>query len=244
MFLFNRNRPSIKFLTFDPFLLKNLPPTHGRENIPKWFRDESPHSGKGTVSENFLPLNAPTIKKCPALIDYFTTGVNFPLWSDIEFFIDTDNRAIEWRYSNIYEGIELVSAHGESQYPGLKDQYIHAKIISPWIAIANTKIKWLLTKPTYTNNIFDEHGILYADAIVQYYNNFVLNLNLFFPLNKPSYNVKFSAGEIIQKLIPLTEQRINIETEYCTKEYYLHSAMINRRISFSTAALYRFLGKQ
>lgn len=244
MFLFKKNINAITFSTFDTYLLNNLPPSHGRNNIPNWFKNEIPHSGEGTVSDNFSPLKSPTIKKCPAIIDYFTTGVVFPLWSDIEFFVDTSNKSMEWRYSNTYDDITLVNSHSESQYPALKDRYIHAKIVSPWIAISNKKTKWLVTKPTYSNPVFDQQGILFADGIVQFKNNFVLNINLFFPLDRPSYNVKFKAGDPIQKLIPLTEEHINIKVENCTKEQFMYSAMINRRISYSTSSLYRFFNKE
>lgn len=242
--MFKNKKIEIDFLTFDPFLFKNLPPTFKTENFPPWFKNIKPYFKESLISENFPTLNVPTIKKCPAINDYFLTGIDFPLWSDIDFFIDTKNKSIDWRYSNDYKNLTLINCHSSDQYSGLSENFLHVKIICPWIASCNKNISWLMTRPTYSNFIFDKQGIVFCDGITQFKNNFVMNINLFFPLNRESYNVSFSAGEKFFRLIPLTENNVSIKIKECTEEYFNNAALINRKISFSTARLYRLLGKK
>jgi hypothetical protein len=238
--LFKKNEIKIVFKTFDPYLLKNLPPNSRQSKYPEWFKKTPPHNGGGNVSPNFEPLHAPTIRRCPAINDYFNTGITVPGWSDIEFFIDGKNNHMEWRYSNNYQNMELVQPHDSGQFPHLADKYIHAKIISPWIAECDSDINWFLTRPSYFSE-FDDQDVLFCDGVVQFYNNFVTNVNLFFPIRDNSYTVKFSAGEPFQKYIPLSERPINISTEYCSRDYYELAGLKGRKISYSLGKLYNIL---
>jgi hypothetical protein len=240
--MFRKTPIEIKFKTFDPYLLNNLPPNRHTKKYPEWFKNTPSFGGEGTISSNFSPIKAPTIKRCPALNDYFATGIIIPGWSDIEFFVDGQRRSIEWRYSNNYPNLELIQPHDSSQFPQLADKYIHAKIISPWIAECSTDIRWLLTKPSYFSE-FDDQEVIFCDGITQFYNNFVMHVNLFFPIKDDVYNVKFTAGQPFQKYIPLTESPINISTEYCTYEYYELASLKGRKISYSLAKLYNTFKK-
>jgi hypothetical protein len=244
MFLSKNHDIEIDFLTFDPFLFKNLPPTSKNENFPMWFKNNQSYFGESVSSEKFSSFRFPTIKKCPAINDYFLTGIDFPLWSDVDFFIDTKNKSIDWRYSNDYKNLTLVNSHPPDQFSGLSEKFLHVKIVCPWIASCNKNISWLMTRPTYSNFTFDEQGVVFCDGITQFKNNFVMNVNLFFPLNRESYSVSFSAGEKFFRLIPLSEKKISINLKECTEEYFKNAALINRKISFSTAKLYRMLGKK
>jgi hypothetical protein len=235
--LFKKREIKIVFKTFDPFVLKNLAPSQRKNKHPDWFKNTPPFQEGGSVSSNFDSIPAPTIRRCPALNDYFSTGVTVPNWTDLEFFVDGPKRSIEWRYSNDYQSMELVQPHDSSQFPTLSKKYMHAKIISPWIAECNSDINWLLTKPSYFSE-FDDQDVIFCDGVVQFYNNFVTNVNLFFPIRDSSYTVKFTAGEPFQKYIALTEQPINIATEYCTQEYYDLAAMKGRKISYHLGTLY------
>lgn len=231
----------ITFSTFDPYVLNNLAPLKGARAIPKWFKDTLPFNGEGSISEHFEPIKCPTIRRCPAVNDYFNTGITIPLWTDLEFYIDPAARHMEWRYSNVYEGIQLVQPHDSSQFPALAGKYLHAKIISPWIAHCNKSIKWFQTKPAYLTSEYDNQNVIFCDGVIQYKNNFVTHTNLFFPITSSSYTVKFTAGTPFQKIIPLTEKNVNMKVEYCTKEYYMHASLFGRKISYYLGKLYNTL---
>ena len=70
-----------------------------------------------------------------------------------------------------------------------------------------------------------------------------MHVNLFFPIKSSSYTVKFEAGTPFLKLIPLSENKINMTTEYCTREYYDYASLSGRRIAFSPSVLYNRLIK-
>lgn len=233
-----KKNPSITFSTFDPYLLKNFPPAYNSEAMPDWFKQTPGFMGEGSISSNFEPLKGPTIRRCPAITDYFLNGLIIPLWTDIEFFVDSKEKHLEWRYSNNYEGIRLVQPHHPGQFPTLSNKYLHAKIISPWIADCTHNIKWLQTMPVYASSEFEDQDVVFLDGVLNYKNNFSTHVNLFFPIRKNNYSVKFSAGKPFQKLIPLTERPINIDTSYCTREYYSEASLSGRRISYYLGKFY------
>jgi predicted small secreted protein len=241
--MFSKAPIEIKFKTFDPYVLANLPPVPGFRKRPDWFNNTAPFSVIGSISDNFEPIKAPTIRRCPALNDYFISGVTIPNWSDIEFYVDGPKKMMEWRYANNYPDMEMIQSHSPLQFPELSDKYAHAKIMSPWIAECNSDVSWLLTKPSYMSE-FDDQDVVFCDGITQFKNNFVTHVNLFFPLKDNTYTVKFSAGNPIQKYIPLTERAINISTEYCTREYYNYASMNGRRVAYSLGKFYNILKKK
>jgi len=211
---------------------------------PKWFRDIPVASGHEYMSPNLEGLDAPTIRKCPAMNDYFSTGITIPLWTDLEFYYDSTQQSLEWKHANIYEHIGCVSSHSPVQFPTLAGKYMHVKLTSPWIAHCNRNIQWFMTKPTHLTSAFDDQHVLFCDGMIQFKNNFVTNVNLFFPIRDSSYSVKFEVGQPFQRLIPLTENKINMKVEFCTSEYFIHASMHNRRLSFSPSKLYNILNKK
>jgi len=237
---------NIEFKTFDPYILKNHPPVAANKAYPEWWKKTTAFCDERVTSTGvgvFDALKAPSIKRCPALIENFSTGIVMPLWSDIDFYIDGKADHIEWRYSNNYEGINLVQPHPNDQFPHLAHKYLHAKIISPWVADCDSGITWLSTRPTYLTSEFDDQDVVYCDGMLNYKTNFSTNVNLFFPKRDKPYEVKFHAGTPFQKLIPLTERPINMTTSYCSKEYYKEASLFGRRISFYLGKHYNKLRK-
>lgn len=234
---------NLEIFTFDSFLKENLPPLFNSKGVPKWYEKLNFFCGETKLSDNLPPKKHATIKGCPAIKDFLQSGIEIPLWSDIDFYIDTKEKSVEWNYANIYENFKTVSSHPFDQYHTLSNKYINIKVVSPWIFKCNRDIDWLLTRPTYRSSVFDDNGIVFCDGIVNFRHNFVTNVNLFFPLNRESYTVSFSAGEIFQKFIPLTENNINIEVKTCTVEEYNSMAMINRSLSFRDGSFYKLLTK-
>lgn len=241
------HKPNIKFSTFDPFLLENLPPVEGKKSMPEWFSNTKSYGGDWDITsgaKGLCPLKGPTMKRCPVLNEYFQTGVTVPLWTDIDFYVDCKEKSIEWRYSNTYHDLELISSHSPEQYPELAGDYIQIKFINPWIAQCNTDISWLITRPAYSNLEFDKHGIIFCDGVVNFKRNFSTHVNLFFPIKTENYSVSFKAGTPFQKLIPLYNKPINIINTHCTKEYYYYAGLFGRRISWSPGKLYNTLSKK
>ena len=80
---------NIEFKTSIPGLQEVAPPVPASQMIPDWFKNLSMHIEMpakkpfpviGKIAEKF---NSHTIKKCPAVVDYFTEGYIIPLWSDV-----------------------------------------------------------------------------------------------------------------------------------------------------------------
>lgn len=245
MFSFCKKPPiNVEFSTFDPYLLKNLAPEPSNKQLPDWFIDTSPIIPTEQQNPHFEPHHGSTIRKCPAINDYFSTGIIVPLWSDLEVYVDPKNQILEWKYANVYKEMAMVSSHSSEQFPHLASKYLHTKILSPWIAHCNSNIQWFMTKPTYLTSAFDDQNVVFCDGNIQFNHNFNMHVNLFFPIKSSSYTVKFEAGTPFLKLIPLTEHKVNMTAEYCTREYYDHASLSSRRISFSPSVLYNRLIKK
>lgn len=233
---------NIEFSTFDALLLKSFPPVTSNKILPKWFKDTNPNIVVDQTSV-FESYDAGTIRKCPAINDYLSSGYIVPLWTDLEVFVDCANRVLEWRHASIYNNFPMVSSHHPDQYSQLSNKYLHTKILCPWVASCDTTINWLMTKPTYFTSDFDGQSVVFCDGELDFRHNFTMHVNLFFPIKDYNYHVKFEAGTPFLKLIPMTENKINMKTNYCTREYYDSASRFGRTLAFNPSTLYKKLIK-
>ena len=137
---------NIEFITPHKSLLETAPPVPGAQMIPDWFSKmsndipdfEGPFPKVGDWIKEFT---GHTIKKCPAVVDYFAEGYVIPLWSDILIQKHGDN--IHWENNKLDIGI--IEFHNFQQAPTYhykEGDYRHPlKFISPW---------WFKTPPGYS----------------------------------------------------------------------------------------------
>jgi hypothetical protein len=234
---------NIEFSTFDAILLKSFPPVASNKILPKWFVDTHPNIPKEKKLEEFEEYDGGTIRKCPAINDYLSSGYTVPLWTDLEVYVNCEERSLSWRFANVYDNFSMINSHSPAQYPQLSDKYLHSKILCPWIASCDTTVSWLMTKPTYFTSDFDGQSIVFCDGELDFRHNFSMHVNLFFPIKDHNYHVKFEAGTPFLKLIPITENKVNMKTNYCTREYYDSASRFGRTVTFSPAKLYKKLIK-
>lgn len=144
--VFKVKKPDIEFITPHKTLLETAPPVPGAQMIPDWFTKmnkdipdlEGPFPKVGDWIEEFT---GHTIKKCPAVVDYFTQGYVIPLWSDI--LIQKIEDRIHWENNKLDIGV--IEFHNFQQAPTYhfkEGDYRHPlKFISPW---------WFKTPPGYS----------------------------------------------------------------------------------------------
>jgi len=131
---------NITFKTQIPALVDLMPPVPASQMIPEWFQnlamdlprpDHKPFPVLGPIIKSW---SSHTIKKCPAVVDYFTEGYIIPLWSDI--FIQRYGQEFHFE-TNHDQGIgSTIEFHNNDQvktYPFKRNDYKNAvKFTSPW----------------------------------------------------------------------------------------------------------------
>jgi hypothetical protein len=132
---------NITFKTQIPALVELEPPVPASQMIPEWFRklpmdlprpDHKPFPVLGPILKKW---SSHTLKKCPAVVDYFAEGYIIPLWSDI--FIQRQGDEFHFDTNHGDNGIgSTIEFHNEAQfatYPFKRGDLRRAvKFTSPW----------------------------------------------------------------------------------------------------------------
>lgn len=131
---------NIEFKTSIFGLQEVAPPVPAGQMIPDWFKNLSMHIEipekkpfplMGKIIEKF---SNHTIKKCPAVVDYFTEGYIIPLWSDV--LIQRYGQDFHFESNLLDQLPNFIEFHSEEQFKGYhfkKNDYRRAiKFVSPW----------------------------------------------------------------------------------------------------------------
>lgn len=131
---------NIVFKTQLPALVELAPPVPASQMIPEWFTKlkmdlaRPEHKPYPIMGELLKKWSSHTIKKCPAVVDYFAEGYIIPLWSDMLI----QRRGQDFHFeTNHDQGIgSTIEFHDESQFSTYpfkrKDLRKAVKFTSPW----------------------------------------------------------------------------------------------------------------
>jgi hypothetical protein len=168
---------NITFKTQIPALVDVAPPVPASQMIPEWFtklRMDLPrpdHKPFPVMGELLKKWSSHTIKKCPAVVDYFAEGYIIPLWSDILIQRHGDDFHFE---TNHDQGIgSTIEFHDESQFSTYpfkrKDLRRAVKFTSPWFFHTPPGWSMLFIPPLlHPNNDFTLFpGIVETDSFHQ-----------------------------------------------------------------------------
>jgi len=127
-----KETPTIQFVSTIPGLSaqKDILPYSAKKYSPHWWK-EMPFSDN----------NIPTIKRCPAIPDLFSTGYIVPMWMDLEISnIKPDGLNADFKMNKYGTNFENWSAHYPEQFTDSMD-----------FEVANRKTEFLLkaTAPWY-----------------------------------------------------------------------------------------------
>jgi len=139
--MFKKKENNITFATMVPSLLEVAPPVPAGQMIPEWFKklpldlprmNDKPFPKLGPILKD---LNSHTVKKCPAVVDYFTEGYIIPLWTDILVQRHGDQFHFETNHPDdtFATVIEFHNNEQLSTYPFERNDFRNAvKFTSPW----------------------------------------------------------------------------------------------------------------
>jgi len=132
--------PTITFKTQEPALIDLVPPVPAAQAIPEWFQNlrmdlpRPDHKPFPVIGQIVKKWSSHTIKKCPAVVDYFAQGYIIPMWADI--LVQRYGQEFSFETNGLESIGSVIEFHDEKQfstYPFKRNDYRRAvKFTSPW----------------------------------------------------------------------------------------------------------------
>jgi hypothetical protein len=131
---------NMRFSTMDAPLVELAPPVPAGQMIPEWFTklsldvprlDTQPFPKMGSMLRDY---SSHSIKKCPAVVDYFTEGFIIPFWYDM--LVQRQGDVFHFETNQINSNSSHLEFHNFDQlptYPFAETDYKKpVKFTSPW----------------------------------------------------------------------------------------------------------------
>lgn len=175
----------------------------------KFYPDEFkaiPKTYVGTDPTTGIKCNAPTIRKCNGIVDYYKTGFVLPMWTD--FICQPKGCVAKESSIGMITQPFYYENHSREQYPGLFEDYIHVKLESPWLFREKTGIKFVWGSPTW-NLHKHRNNFTVVPAAVSYNYQCTTNVNIF--VRKDSEDFILTGGTPLVHITPVSEKEISIK---------------------------------
>jgi hypothetical protein len=221
MFFFKKPKVNLDCFTSDPLILKTAPVDFATKHFPDWWK-ALPNSYMDEGS--FIPNT--TMKKCAGMIDYYSSSIVIPLWS--ELIIDIDNqKGYRWQFA---DGRTNAVSHDQKQHTGFaSDGYAHFKILSPWYFQTNTSMGWLYSNAVY--NLKDPTDFYMLPGVIDHSKQTSTNMQLLLDLHR-SRVVTIDVGQPIAHITPLTEKEVVIHRHLVSESEIRKFNLEQKPISF------------
>ena len=194
---------------------------------PKWWKTLSkPISYWGEDNKYNIQTNA---KSCLGILGTFQTGYVLPLWSDLSIKIGANNFA--YQFSDLKSKLNI---HANSQLNGFYEDYIIAKITSPWILKTSEDIKFTFCNPFYMQSSITPYIIPYGIAPTI---NKLSFTNIFLLFEKRDREITIRQNTPMIHIIPITDKNIEFKTEIISTEEYLKLHLNSERITFNSVGI-------
>lgn len=206
-FFFKKPEIIVDCFTADEGLVQTMPIEYSTKFMPDWWKKlEKQHLSP----DRYYPSG--TMKQCRGFVDYYSTSITIPLWSDLAIKVQENNQYI-WQFSDRYS--EAVVHGVEQRGTYLSDKkYGHMKLTSPWALKTKEQINWVWSQPTW--NFDAPEQLLIPPAVVNYKHQCATNVNMFFRVDTPrEYLIPF--GQPMAHLTPMTESKVILKRHVVTE---------------------------
>lgn len=220
LFFLKQSKIIVDFFTTHRQVLESTPPQPTRNFIPEWYKKLPNHSFVTTPSDITVPT--PTIKTCPAVIEYFKLGFVVPMWEDLyikgnhEYFrcVGPHKETDITVHSQI--GKEGNYAYDQTIFPSdfYKD-YTGFKINMPWYAKEKSGVTFLTTPFFYEKKLHPTLEI--CQGTINFKDHCNVNVNVFTKLGNDE-QVLIPQGYPIVCFFPLADKKIEIKTHLISDE--------------------------
>lgn len=182
---------------------------------PSWWRALPPTYDQVI---NRIKLRASTAKKCPGFVDLYAKSWIVPAWSDILISTQSNGGYSYALPSGHIHGLAVVD-HSREQFKGGFNDYIQAKLVSPWMLIDRNKtgIKFAFVQPSWSL-LDDIKNVHVLPGLVDFAYNTEVNLNILLPKIDADYLIK--AGTPLVHLLPITERQVEFNLQTISEAKY------------------------
>ena len=209
-----RKKIVLDFFTVNPAAYGYAKPVKATRVLPSWFKD-MPKKRSFTVDE--VPRTEATVKRCPGLIDYYSSAIALTSWFVAEMEIHPEGKVAV----HMGRGGGNFHEHERWQY----ENYVkgttgrNLKLGSPWHIKSKPNIKVLLAEPTWNNySHYGSISVLPGILDLRYTDSTHINM-----MTRPGSNTKtisFEPGDPLAFLIPLTDDDFTIQSHLISELEY------------------------
>lgn len=203
--IFFKKKETLKLEAYAPTgqLTDIFPIVHTRNALPSWYH-------------NLPKVNyEKSIRHCPGVVDLFRAGVMIPAWADQEIIIFPDGNV---RVVSASTDRPTSSHNVDIEAPGAWPGYVNVKLLNPWMFYCNKTINWLFLPPTWCQSDPAEFTII--PGVLEFRLAHEANINMLFKLKPEPYKVSIKAGDSLMQMIPITEEKFNLEVKTMTQDIF------------------------
>lgn len=221
MFWFKKKKIVLDCFTSDPFVYDYASIQPSVKYYPEWWTNLSPVVERETVREwglfkdQVVKQDTSTMKACRGLTELYKNSFVVPFWGNLEFFIKNKEEKSYYWQDDFTESLgttdKAVSFHPSIQYNGwLSDEYMHAKLNSPWFLKTNRYVQFAMIEPIWNKRELNDYTIL--PGVVDFKYQPAININLMLKLEKEERTFLLQTGTPIAHIIPMSEEKIELKT--------------------------------
>ena len=198
-----------------------FPISLAKRHIPQWFKN-IPSVIKQT-NRFGVDEDISTLKRCDAFAKLYNNGWTMPLWSDLIVETGPDD---SYRYSTVHSGISAiddfgggsVECHSTEQLGNAFEDYVHIKIIAPWVIREKTGVDFYFCENTWgIKEFWDDIKIL--PGILNFKDQCNAHVNM---LIKRDRKITFEANTPLIYCVPVSEAQLEIKNHLATDQEYKH----------------------
>lgn len=176
--------------------------------FPDWWK-KLPNYGIGDADNNRLNKKSDfkvNMKKCYGFTELYKRSFILPHWCDIHVTVE-DNK---YRYYS--SGGEKPTEHHSDQYGGAFPNFMHMKLMSPWLTMEKTgKIHFAFIGATYS---MDQYNFMIAPGVKECRYSIESHVQVLMPMGHYSFYIPI--GQPLLQIIPLTEKKVEFRNHLVT----------------------------
>jgi len=216
----------IDFFTYDPMVYEFFKISNGSNFFPDWWKN-IPNKlyidGQNTPS-----FEIPTMKKCPGLTELYKQSFVMPLWTDID--IQVKGRQC---ITSVSDRMTKIDSHDKIQRGSYlnPDKYHHLKIITPWVAKTKSKINFLISSCSFSNEAFID-SFFVPNGFRSFNISSSTNVHGFTRVDY-DHNFTLESATPLIHLFPLTDKKVKVRCHLDKDEFQKISMTQPDRFSFN-----------
>lgn len=214
MFYFIRKKVVVDCFTNLPSIVDQFPLQRGLKTSPTWWKELAPSNSR-EIPPYGISRDVPTMKACRGFLDLYRNTWVLPLWTDL-ILKTYDSGAYQFLIPYQSNG-EMITQHAPEDYGNNFGDFIHLKLISPWLMFEKLGIKFGYFGADWST-LKTEPDVRILSGILDFKNQHSSNINLFVPKKDKTYN--FSAGMPLVHIFPMTERNVEFRAQYVPDEEY------------------------